>query len=83
MAVLFVASVVAWAQRGNGQIRQNWEDGRHNLSSHGTARQIFDGVCIGVLGLTGFECQRPLVLANTNMFPDSMVTRCSVICVKH
>lgn len=56
MIVLFVASICAWSHMGNTQIRQNWHDGRQNLSLGGIARQIFNGICIGVLGLTGFEC---------------------------
>lgn len=56
MTVLFIASIIAWAKRGNTQIKENWEEGRMNFSTQPTARQIFNGVCIGVLGLTGFEC---------------------------
>ena len=57
MTVLFVASTVSWAKRGNMQIRENWEEGRRNFSTDPVARQIFNGICIGVLGLTGFECK--------------------------
>lgn len=56
MAVLFIASIIAWGKNGNAQIRQNWHDGRLNSPSHNTPREIFNGICIGVLGLTGFEC---------------------------
>ena len=56
MTALFIASIVSWARRGNTQIKANWEEGRMNFSADPTARQIFNGICIGVLGLTGFEC---------------------------
>ncbi|KAJ3557519.1 hypothetical protein NM688_g1433 [Phlebia brevispora] len=55
MAALFVASIVAWARMGNVQLRANWKLGQA-IASKNIARQIFDGACIGVLGLTGFEC---------------------------
>lgn len=56
MIALFIASIIAWSKNGNAQIRQNWEDGRRGTSAASVAREIFNGVCIGVLGLTGFEC---------------------------
>lgn len=55
MVVLIVASTVAWARAGNTQLRENWIAGQAP-SSLGIARQIFNGICIGMLGLTGFEC---------------------------
>ncbi|EKM52801.1 uncharacterized protein PHACADRAFT_212012 [Phanerochaete carnosa HHB-10118-sp] len=42
--------------RGNTQIRTNWVHGTEDLTAATTARAIFDGICLGVLGLTGFEC---------------------------
>lgn len=57
MTVLFVASAVGWARMGNSQIRSNWDLGRQDTAASSVARQLFDGVCIGVLGLTGFECK--------------------------
>ena len=56
MIVLFVASIVGWARLGNEQLRSNWDTGRR-MASTGIARQIFNGACVGVLGLTGFECK--------------------------
>lgn len=59
MFMLIVASCVHWGKTGNGQLRNNWQNAR---SADGTRtqtilRQIFYGVCLGMLGLTGFECQ--------------------------
>lgn len=55
MLVLTLASVIAWARAGNTQLRENWIAGQAP-SALGTTRQIFNGLCIGMLGLTGFEC---------------------------
>ncbi|KIK96888.1 hypothetical protein PAXRUDRAFT_768751 [Paxillus rubicundulus Ve08.2h10] len=57
MAVLIVASITAWASAGTTQLRENWVLGQVGLSSPGyILKQVFNGVCIGMLGLTGFEC---------------------------
>lgn len=56
MLALFIAGIVAWAKMGNTLIRDNWRIGTANSSRSHVARQLFDGVCIGMLGLTGFEC---------------------------
>ena len=57
MTVIFVASIVAWARAGNTQLKENWTAGRNDSSTQGIAHQMFNGFCIGVLGLTGFECK--------------------------
>ncbi|KAJ7844513.1 amino acid permease-domain-containing protein [Mycena olivaceomarginata] len=55
MTALGVASSVHWARTGNAQLRQNWRDGQP--PSHAAiARQLFNGFCLGMLGLTGIEC---------------------------
>jgi len=51
MAILFVFSIVAWSKDGTLNLAANWEQ---RPSSVG--RAIFNGVCIGFLGVTGFEC---------------------------
>lgn len=68
MAMLFVASFIAWGHAGNSQIRQNWRDGTQNLTANAIARQVFYGICIGILGLTGFECTQ------FHNFPDTPLT---------
>ena len=57
MIMLIVASVVAWGTAGTAQLSSNWSLGRAGLSPAAVARQVFNGVCIGMLGLTGFECE--------------------------
>ncbi|KIJ64677.1 hypothetical protein HYDPIDRAFT_111242 [Hydnomerulius pinastri MD-312] len=56
MLVLIVASIVAWCSDGTTQLKENWTAGHAGLSPASSLRQIFDGVCIAMLGLTGFEC---------------------------
>lgn len=55
MTVLVITAIVHWARTGNEVIAQNWHD--DPASGAGALfRSIFFGVCIGLLGLTGFEC---------------------------
>ncbi|KAG2058114.1 hypothetical protein BDR06DRAFT_1018740 [Suillus hirtellus] len=56
MTMLIVASVIGWGRDGMAQFRSNWSLGHVGLSPAAIARQVFNGVCIGMLGLTGFEC---------------------------
>lgn len=53
-----MASVVHWSKIGNVQLKDNWHRGQAS-SPDGVVRQIFNGTCLGMLGLTGFECQFP------------------------
>lgn len=57
MITLIVASVIAWGRGGMAQLSSNWTLGHVGLSPAGIARQVFNGICIGMLGLTGFECE--------------------------
>ena len=72
MVVLLVVSSVAWIRRGNGQIRENWINGQPSNGAE-LGRQIFDGVCLGILGLTGFECtsysKRQLCFSSSPLHP--------------
>jgi len=51
MAVLTVASIVAWCQRGTAVLEANWAE-RPTGASH-IARAIFNGICLAFLGVTG------------------------------
>jgi hypothetical protein len=55
MVVLTLASVVEWRRIGNVQLKANWIAARPK-STKEIVRQLFNGFCMGVLGLTGFEC---------------------------
>ncbi|EIN12814.1 hypothetical protein PUNSTDRAFT_28714, partial [Punctularia strigosozonata HHB-11173 SS5] len=76
MLVLMLASVVTWAQRGNSQLHENWQEGKRSQGATAGAilHQIFNGVCIGMLGLTGFECI-PSYVANIKPGRYSLVLR--------
>ncbi|KAG6917339.1 hypothetical protein DXG01_002910 [Tephrocybe rancida] len=55
MLVLIISSCVYWGKTGSKQLMDNWHSGSaHSPSS--VAHEIFNGVCLGMLGLTGFEC---------------------------
>ena len=51
MAILFIFSIVAWSKQGTSILEANWAQRPPNVG-----RAIFDGVCIGFLGVTSFEC---------------------------
>jgi amino acid transporter len=55
MTALGIAAVVYWARTGNAQLQQNWTEWQAPSRS-AIARQLFDGFCLGMLGLTGIEC---------------------------
>jgi hypothetical protein len=57
MFALIVASFIAWGRGGIAQLSSNWSLGHVGLSPAAIARQVFNGICIGMLGLTGFECE--------------------------
>ncbi|KAJ6545327.1 amino acid permease-domain-containing protein [Mycena capillaripes] len=77
MTALGVASSVHWARTGSAQLQRNWAAGQ--APSHAAiARQLFNGFCLGMLGLTGIECtpsyigrikpgRFPLVLRNLHL----------------
>jgi amino acid transporter len=57
MIILIIASSVYWGQTGLGQLKTNWKIGRTQTSGDSAvAKQLFYGICLGMLGLTGFEC---------------------------
>jgi len=59
MIMLIIVSSVHWAQIGINQLQANWEHGRATtgIDVNSVARQIYYGICLGMLGLTGFECK--------------------------
>ena len=56
MAVLIVAGIVFWARQGSAILSDNWHNADLLLNGKSVARALFDGICIGFVGLTGFEC---------------------------
>jgi hypothetical protein len=55
MILLIFFSIKSWIHAGKAQLVENWRAG-DVLSAGALTSQIFDGFCLGVLGLTGFEC---------------------------
>ncbi|KAG9036441.1 hypothetical protein FS837_001686 [Tulasnella sp. UAMH 9824] len=53
MAILMIASVIAWARHGSHTLRENWELRPRNGTE--VAKAIFYGTCLAFLGVTGFE----------------------------
>ncbi|KAJ6496083.1 amino acid permease-domain-containing protein [Mycena sanguinolenta] len=77
MVALTVAASVHWARTGNAQLRRNWTDGQPSTRT-AIAHPLFNGFCLGMLGLTGVECtpsyvgaikpgRFPLVLRNVHL----------------
>lgn len=57
MMSLFISAIVHWARQGSGTLATNWVGGQPSstLGEAGIGLQIFQGICIGFLGVTGFE----------------------------
>jgi len=55
MVVLIICSSVHWRNIGIDQLKENWNVGQAPSAS-AIALQIFYGFCLGMLGVTGFEC---------------------------
>jgi amino acid transporter len=53
MLVVLVASIIHWIQVGNATLIANWNYPYPNNSS--PIHMIFNGFCIGLLGVTGYE----------------------------
>ena len=59
MTLLVIASIVHWGRYGNDQLKRNWAQGLAEHAGGSAAsilKQVYFGVCLGMLGLTGFEC---------------------------
>ncbi|KAF9045413.1 AAAP amino acid permease [Panaeolus papilionaceus] len=80
MIVLIITTSIHWGQIGTQQLSTNWALGRSRTGTDvsAIAKQIFYGICLGMLGLTGFECtpayvsrikpgKFPLVLRNLHI----------------
>jgi len=59
MCVLVITSSVHLGHAGVGQLRENWNSQRSQTGTSVTSilRQVYYGFCLGMLGLTGFECR--------------------------
>lgn len=70
MIVLIITTSIHWGQIGTQQLSTNWALGRSRTGTDvsAIAKQIFYGICLGMLGLTGFEC-KSLLYENSLMLP--------------
>ncbi len=61
MIVLIIVALIHWHKIGIQQLTDNWNLWRatSSTSTSGIAKQIYFGICLGMLGLTGFECMSP------------------------
>ena len=61
MIVLIIVASIHWRKIGIQQLTDNWNLWRatSSTSTSGIAKQIYFGICLGMLGLTGFECTSP------------------------
>ncbi|PFH51185.1 hypothetical protein AMATHDRAFT_3316 [Amanita thiersii Skay4041] len=55
MAALIIAAIIRWRIIGFDQLRQNWSRTSTD-TTRDIVRQVYYGICLGMLGLTGFEC---------------------------
>ncbi|KAI8893869.1 amino acid permease-domain-containing protein [Globomyces pollinis-pini] len=55
MVILMICSVVKWVSIGNIQLSKNWDFQMMTTSDYQIPTHIFRGVCLGLLGVTGFE----------------------------
>lgn len=55
MTLLSVAALARWIRIGNIHLYDSWRGGETG-SAAAALKAIFYGTCLGLLGLTGFEC---------------------------
>lgn len=83
MCILIIIAANRWREMGNSQLRANWNEGllKGGTSPRAIIRQIYYGFCLGMLGLTGFECD---VYSTFHLFFWLiLLPRCAFICVTH
>jgi amino acid transporter len=56
MLILIVFGIIFWATEGSSTLVNNWKNADLLTGGKTVARALFDGVAIGFVGLTGFEC---------------------------
>lgn len=58
ITILIIVSAVHWAKSGNDLLCENWKIGleRSGTNPGQIMKQVYFGFCLGMLGLTGFEC---------------------------
>ncbi|KAG0165359.1 hypothetical protein DFQ30_008560 [Apophysomyces sp. BC1015] len=71
MSVLIISSIIAWAKQGNSVLVQNWQ--QPIPEGMNPWRMVFQGFCIGLLGVTGIESAENYIEdLKPNTFPKVM-----------
>ena len=73
MAVVMVTSIIMWGKGGSQTLIDNWTSIPDPEGSN-PAHLIFNGLCIGLLGVTGFEVYTLLLFARDAMLTDRTVS---------
>ncbi|CAG8529875.1 7730_t:CDS:2, partial [Ambispora gerdemannii] len=69
LTLLMIVSVIRWCIQGNGTLIENWKD----PGSGNAMFDIFKGVCVGLLGTTGFETSSNYIEdLKPGVFPKTM-----------
>lgn len=69
LTLLIVASVIRWIIQGNQVLIENWKD----PGSGNPLLDIFNGACVGLLGITGFETSSNYIEdQKPDVFPKTM-----------
>ena len=71
MVTLVIFSGISWARLGSGILMANWQlRPREPLA---ILRDIFNGICIGFLGVSGFECTPTYIeLMSLDKYPSAI-----------
>jgi hypothetical protein len=57
MVILMVCSLIAWGRNGSSVLIANWTSSVAQWDGgKGAPRAVFNGICVGFLGVTGVEC---------------------------
>ncbi|KAL7412945.1 amino acid permease-domain-containing protein [Mrakia frigida] len=57
MSILIICSFIAWGRNGSAILVANWASSLAQWDGgRGAPRAVFNGICVGFLGVTGVEC---------------------------
>ncbi|KAI8343476.1 amino acid permease-domain-containing protein [Chlamydoabsidia padenii] len=80
MAVLMIASLIQWGKSGNAVLVANWNS--PPSSGNNPVHAIFNGFCVGLLGVTGIEAAENYIQdLKPNTFPKVMRNMYAFLCI--
>ncbi|KAF0539155.1 AAAP amino acid permease [Gigaspora margarita] len=69
LTLLMIACLIQWIKQGNSVLIENWKDS----GSGNPLLDIFNGICLGLLGITGFEASNNYIEdQKPGVFPKTM-----------